>query len=78
MLTRNMNQNERIKILSQWIVEDTEILVASESNDLDDGSDLEASLEDDNFDIPLTEGTSLKNVDINYHRFCFNHLLLKH
>lgn len=38
-ITRRFVQNERVKVLSQWIIEDTEVLVADESSSLDDGTE---------------------------------------
>lgn len=66
-ITRRFVQSERINVLSQWIVEDTEILIADESNNLDDGSELEVVIEEesDNYFVPSIEGTELKSADIH-------------
>lgn len=44
-IARRFVQNERIKVMSNWVIEDTEILLADESSNLDDGSGLEVEIE---------------------------------
>ena len=60
-LTRRFVQNERVKVLSNWITEDTEILVEDESNNLDDGSDIDVKVDNNSYYSP---GAEIKYADI--------------
>ena len=44
-ITRRFVQNERIRVMSNWVTNDTEILISDESNNLDDGSSLEPNVD---------------------------------
>lgn len=59
-ITRRFVQNERIKVLSEWITNDTEVLITDETNNLDDGSDIENEVEETNYG----EGAEIKYADI--------------
>ena len=62
-ITRRFVQNERIKALSQWITEDTEILMVDPSNNLDDGSG-EPDVIDNATQVVYSSGAQIKYADI--------------
>ena len=62
-ITRRFVQNERIKALSQWITEDTEVLIADPSNDLDDGSN-EPDVVDNAKQVTYSSAAQIKYADI--------------
>ena len=67
-ITRRFVQNERIKVLSQWITTDTEILMEDESSELDDGSEEEPEVTEEQTEtetVNYSSSAQIKYADIS-------------